>query len=161
MLAYVRLCERGKSELAYPSVLARYAVAQYRAGRRVAERMNCCDVLSPYARRMKDIRVESINDCDRDEEPWRKVLVEDRHAGPAEIAATRIDVADWFASLTHRNHKIAEALSDGSTTRDVAKRFRLSAGRISQKRRELLESWQEFQGEQDEPAEADRVMPLS
>ncbi|MDP6557790.1 MAG: recombinase family protein [Pirellulaceae bacterium] len=156
MLAYVRLCERGKSELAYPSVLARYAVAQYRAGRRVAERMNCCDVLSPYARRMKDIRVESINDCDRDEEPWRN-----RHAGPAEIAATRIDVADWFASLTHRNHKIAEALSDGSTTRDVAKRFRLSAGRISQKRRELLESWQEFQGEQDEPAEADRVMPLS
>ena len=32
------------------------------------------------------------------------------------------------------------------TTGDAARQFNVSAGRISQKRREYLESWQEFQG---------------
>ena len=33
------------------------------------------------------------------------------------------------------------------TTGEVAKRFRVSAGRISQLRRDLQRSWEEFQGE--------------
>jgi hypothetical protein len=32
-VAFVRLYSQGRTDLAYPSVLARYAVAQYRAGR--------------------------------------------------------------------------------------------------------------------------------
>ena len=103
--------------------------------------------------RKRSIQVESI-DGEHDDAPWREVLVEDKHAGPAETAAARIDVGDWFASLSDRDRTIAKALSDGSTTQDVAKRFRLSPGRISQKRREFLESWQTFQSDLDEPAEA-------
>ena len=151
MLAYCRLFQRGKVDLAYPSVLARFAIAQFRAGRRVGEKMNCREVLSPYARRMKDIRVESLHRSDRGGEPWREVLVEDKLAGPAETAAARIDVAEWFASMKQHDRKIAEALSQGSTTKDVAKRFHVSPGRISQKRREFLESWQSFQGVLETP----------
>ena len=148
MMAYFRLYQRGKVDLAFPSVLARYAIAQYREGRRVGQQMNCRDVLSPCARRRNDIHVESLSGCERDGQAWREVIVEDKHVGPAETAAARIDVAGWFASLSYRDREMAEALSKGSTTQDVAKRFRLSPGRISQKRREFLESWQEFQGEQ-------------
>jgi len=147
MLAYVRLFRRGKVDLAYPSVLARFAVAQYHDGRRVGAKLNCHDVLSPYARRKNGIQVESLDVCYHDTGLWQEVLVEDKHAGPAETAAARIDFADWLASLTERDRKIAEALSDGSVTGEVAKRFGVSPGRISQKRREFLESWHEFHGE--------------
>ena len=74
--------------------------------------------------------------------PWP-----DPHTGPAETAAARIDVGEWFGTLSSRNREIAESLAVGERTGDVARRFRVSQGRISQKRREYLESWQEFQGD--------------
>jgi hypothetical protein len=37
-------------------------------------------------------------------------------------------------------------LATGDGTTDVAKKFGLSAGRISRKRREFMEGWQQFQG---------------
>ena len=36
---YARLAERGKQDVAFPSALARYAVAQVRAGRRIGNRL--------------------------------------------------------------------------------------------------------------------------
>jgi DNA-binding NarL/FixJ family response regulator len=49
--------------------------------------------------------------------------------------------------LPQRNRQIAEALSLGHSTSAVAKRFKVSPGRISQLRNELQQSWLEFQGE--------------
>ena len=45
------------------------------------------------------------------------------------------------------HRRIAEALALGHTTADVAKRFRVTPGRVSQLRRELQNSWQTFHGE--------------
>ena len=58
LVAFVRLVERGKVDLAFPTVLARYGVSQFRSGRRVGTRLNVRDVMSPYAQRSKGIRVE-------------------------------------------------------------------------------------------------------
>ena len=161
MLAYRRLHQRGKVDQAYPSVLARFAIAQYRDGRRVGEKMNCHEVLSPYARRMKGIQVESLHDPDHEGHSWCEVLVEDKHAGPAETAAARIDVAEWFGLMTARDRKIAEILSQGATTQDAAKRLHVSPGRISQNRREYLESWRTFQGEQEFSSKNELLARLS
>lgn len=149
MLAYVGLWKRGKVDLAFPSVLARFAIAQYHDGRRAAAKLNCRDVSSPYAQRKKGIQVESIHSSEDDEQTWREILVEDKHAGPAETATARIDFAAWLASLTHRDRSIADALADGGTTNEVSARFQVSPARISQKRREFLDSWQRFQGDVD------------
>ncbi len=150
MLAYVGLWKGGKVDLAYPSVLARFAVAQYHDGRRAAVKLNCRDVSSPYARRKKGIHLESLHRHDGGDQTWRDILVEDKHAGPAETAAARIDFAVWLASLTQRDRQIAEVLSHGETTDEVSRRFHVSPARISQKRREFFESWQTFQGEYDD-----------
>ena len=147
MQAYMRLFQRGKVDLAYPSVLARFGVAQYHDGRRVGTKRNCRDVMSPYAGRKQGFQVESLHGDTPEGYPWLDLLVEGKHAGPAETATARIDFAAWLSSLTRRDQRIAETLSEGYTTQDVAKLYRVSAGRISQKRRELLESWQVFQGE--------------
>lgn len=157
MLAYHRLYQRGKVDSAYPTVLARFAIAQYWQGRRVGEKLNCRDVLSPYAQRKQGIRGESINNAESNDKQWRELIVEDRHAGPAETAAARIDFEAWFASLSIRDRQIATALSHGATTKAVAKRFHVSPGRISQKRREFMQSWQSLQSEDQSTSEDDPV----
>lgn len=140
MFFYVRLHQSRRRDLAYPSVLARFAVARYRDGRRAAHSMNSHDVLSPYQRRRSHSRSNSAS------EAWNELLIEDRHAGPAQTAAARIDFAEWFSSLSRRDQKIARALAQGDATREVAARFHVSPGRISQKRREFLDSWRRYHG---------------
>jgi hypothetical protein len=84
MVAYVRLFEKGKVALAYPTVLARYAIAQVRDHRRVGAKLNIREVLSKYAQQHKGFVVERLDHFDEDENAWREVLIEDRRAGPAE-----------------------------------------------------------------------------
>jgi hypothetical protein len=59
----------------------------------------------------------------------------------------RIDFPNWLHSLARRDRKLALALAMGYSTSEVAKRFSLSPGRISQLRREFFASWGAFQGE--------------
>src|SRR3972149_3760247 len=90
---------------------------------------------------------------------WQQIVVEDRRAGPAEVACLRIDFADWLALQPKRNRQIAESLAVGDTPCEVARRFSLSQGRISQLRRALRESWNAFQGEEPAAATAGSVSP--
>jgi len=151
LVAYVRLVKRGKADLAYPTVLARYAVAQVIAGRRVGSRLRIGDVLSRYAQRKKGFIVERLDKFDDEEGVWLEILVEDKHVGPAQTAAARIDLADWFDSMPDRHRQIAEALAVGGRTGDVAKRFEISPGRVSQMRQEFYHDWRQFQGEEPKP----------
>lgn len=148
--AFARLVELGKTDLAYPTVLARYGVAQVKGGRKVGCRLNIRDILSDYCQRRKNLTVERFDKYATEENGWQEVIVEDRHAGPAEIAATRIDFSTWLQTLPRRLRKIATFLANGETTSATAKRFRVSQGRISQIRKELYHAWHRFQG--DEPA---------
>jgi hypothetical protein len=153
-VAFKALWDRGRQSIAYPSVLANYAIRQVRDGRRVGNRLNIREVLSKYAQQHKGFVVERLDKFDEKEGEWLEVLVEDRHAGPADTAAARLDLAAWFKSLSPKDRRIAKALATGDRTGDVAKKFGLSAGRISQKRREFMEGWQTFQGGQPSPAAA-------
>ena len=133
--------------MAFPTPLAMYGVRQFRAGRRVGAKSNVNDISSPYAQAGRVIRLGRLDHFDREEEVWKEVLVEDRHAGPGETAAARIDFSEWLQRLSDRQRRIAEALATGEATTAVARQFRISPGRISQLRRELKRSWEEFQGE--------------
>jgi len=74
-------------------------------------------------------------------------LIEDKKAGPADTAAARIDTSAWLRSLPRRDRKVAKVLATGEMTNAAARKFNVSAGRISQLRRELEASWVEFQRE--------------
>jgi len=146
-VAFVRLVERGLLEVIYPTPLAQYAIKQVRDGRRVGCKLNVRDVGSEYAQQAKHFTVERLDRYDAEEDEWREVLLEDRKAGPADTAAARIDIADWFDSLPQKKRRIAATLATGETTKRAARKFGVSAGRISQTRRELQQAWQDFQGE--------------
>lgn len=147
LVAYRRRAELGKTDLAFASPLARYAVRQVSSGRQVASPLNAGETLSLYAQRKAGFTVSSLHRPDDTEGTWKELLVEDRRSTPAELAASRLDFGVWWRRLPRRKRRIAAALAAGSTTSETARRFRLTAGRISQMRRELETNWQAFQGE--------------
>ena len=96
---------------------------------------------------MSDVVVESLAQFDPVDRVWKETLVEDRHAGPAETAAVRIDFDRWFQSLPMKRRRIAALLAGGETTKAAARKSCVSPGRVSQVRRELEEAWERFQAE--------------
>ena len=150
LVAYVRLYQQGRVALAYPTVLAKYGVAQVRDGRRVGAKLNIKDPLSRYCQQRKGVVVERLDVFDEEENAWAEAVVQDtRTATVPDIVSFRVDFADWLASLSRRDRRIAECLAIGNRTSDVAERFDVSPGRISQLRRELNTNWREFTGEMD------------
>jgi hypothetical protein len=145
--AFVRLVDRGLMDVAQATPLAQFAIKQIRDGRRVGAKLNARDVSSSYAQRLKHFRVERLDHFDEQEGTWREVLIEDRNAGPSETAAARIDIADWFDTLPKHKRRVAKTLANSETTKTTARMFGVSAGRISQTRRELETAWREFQGD--------------
>jgi hypothetical protein len=147
LIQFLRLLELGKEHLIYAGPLARYAVAQVRGGRRVGGKLNIRDVSSQYCRARKGVSLDSLDRFDEASGQWREVLVEDRRATPADIAASRIDVFDWFQTLPGRSRRLAERLAIGESTSGAAKMFGISRSRVSQLRREMHCAWNAFQGE--------------
>jgi hypothetical protein len=151
--ALVGLARRGKLEKAFPSVLATFAEKQTRDHRIVGGHLAIKDILSKYCQTHKGVVVERLDRREKvDENEWCEVLVEDRHAGPADTARVRIDFSDWLASLKRRDRRIAEFLANGETTRAAARKFKVSDGRISQLRKELAENWRRFIGDDESGA---------
>jgi hypothetical protein len=144
--AYARLVELGKEELAFPYPLARFAIGQVRAGRQLGNPARIREVLSGYAQHHKGFQVERLDYFDEEENRWREIVVEDKRATPADIAACRIDFTTWLQLLPTLRRKIALALASGETTSAAAKKFDVTPARISQLRQWLKESWEAFQG---------------
>jgi hypothetical protein len=144
---FVRLCQRRKPNLVYPTPLAQFAVRKVRAGRQFGSRANSRDITSPRVGMTKGFTIERLDRFNQRTGQWREALVEDRTAGPAETAVARIDWGDWLGSLSPRQRKIASVLATGEATGVAAHKFRLSPARISQMRVWFRESWERFHGE--------------
>jgi len=140
LLAYVRLDEQGRAEVATPSSLAWYSSRHVKRGRPAGGRMNGKEPLSRYGQISNDIEVEPHGN-------WIDMLVDDKRASVEDQVAAKLDVGAWFATLTKRMKETAKDLAFGCSTSEVAKKYGVSAGRISQMRRMLEESWAAFQGE--------------
>ena len=116
---FVRLCRRRKSALVYATPLAQFAIKKVRAGRRIGSRGNSRDVMSPRARVAKGFTIERLDRFNWRTGQWREALVEDRTAGPAEIAETRIDFASWLSTLSNRDRQLAENIGPSAKRLDV------------------------------------------
>jgi len=141
LLAYLRLHEQGRAEVATASSLAWYSSRHVKRGRPAGGRMNGKEPLSRYAQIGHGIQIEPPHS------KWIDMLVEDKRAPVPDQVAAKMDVGAWFATLTKRMKEIAKDLAFGFSTSEVAKKHGVTAGRISQMRRMLEESWLMFQGE--------------
>jgi hypothetical protein len=151
--SYHRLVKQGRTERAFPTVLARFAAAQVIDGRLVGSGQSTRDVLSRRAQTKKLFQVQRLDRFDDDTDCWYEAVVEDTHTPVFDQVCFRIDFPAWLDRLSHRNRRIAESLALGNSTQTVARRFRMSPGRISQLRREFYLSWREFTDESSDAME--------
>ena len=89
---------------------------------------------------------------DEDTGAWSEAAIENHTTTPADLAAFRIDFDEWMRTLPRRTRAIANRLAVGDRTGEVAKRYDVSSGRISQIRARLRDAWEEFQGESADAA---------
>ena len=131
----------------FPRPWRRFAVAQVQDGRRVGGSLNVRDVTSEYAQQRKQWRVERLDLFNRNSAQWCEFVVADYQTPVPDQVCFRIDFPEWLSRLSKRDRRVAEALANGDTTGAIARRFRISAGRVSQLRRELHASWEQFHAE--------------
>jgi hypothetical protein len=155
---FVRLIERGKEPSQFVSTLATYAARAVNSGRRLCGQERAQDVMSPVAQRRHGFVVERLpsSTATSHESLYGAVLGQHLHDAFEERladntrtpvpdqAAFRIDFPSWYVTLTERDRRLVDNLITGERPGDVARRFGLSAGRVSQKRREFHEDWQRF-----------------
>jgi hypothetical protein len=144
VLSYKRLNEQGRAQQVTAASLAWYAAKQVRSGRGEGCRLNSQEPLALYAQRRRAFRKEPLEPSAR---TWIDALVQDRRSSVLDHVAARLDVAAWLSTLGGRTRHMVEDLARGCTTSEVARKYGLTAGRISQLRRELKNSWHEFQHE--------------
>jgi hypothetical protein len=151
-VAYQRLAARGRLHLACSSSLATYAVKQARGGRHVGGHQDAAqDVMSPACQRRRGVQVVSYQ---RHRVPprsgyggagWQQLVIADRRDPIPDTAAFRIDFAQWLKTLTRRDRRMIVAFIRGERTMDVAQRFGVTQGRVSQLRRQYEQQWATFQ----------------
>ncbi len=152
--AYSRLVERGKEHVAFPTKLANFAVRQIKDGRRVGKKQNVRDVYDIHARVKDGYQLKHIGSPHEQNGGWREQLIENGRTSPADLATFKLDFFEgWLPSLSRRDRRMAEDLGNGERTGDVARKYGVSAGRVSQLRRELQESWEGFVGDRDDVIE--------
>jgi DNA-binding NarL/FixJ family response regulator len=143
-VCYAQLHEKGHVDKASATSLARYAIRQVKSGRTIGSKLNVREPLSRYAQVRKQFRVSRLDHFDRARECWLPPLVEDPRISVLEQVALRIDVPHWLSAFSRRAQNIARDLAYGFTTSEIAQKYRLSPGRISQMRREFYQSWLRF-----------------
>ena len=147
--AVAGLAKRGKLDLAYPTVLAKFGIRQTLDHRKTGSSLNIKDVLSKCCQEHKGVMVERLDKFNEQEDCWEEaVVVDTRNAPVPATVAFRVDFKDWLKSLHPRDRKVARYLSLGHRNADAARKFGVSQGRISQLRRESATNWRKFIGEE-------------
>jgi hypothetical protein len=147
-LAYLSLTARGQDPFQFPSVLATRAVQHVQTDRHVGGRLNRQDVLSRAAQRSQGFAVQSLDQLAQgNHEAWWEAVTDHAQTPPDEAAAFRVDFPDWLATHTDRDRGLIRDLAAGERPTDVAQRYGLSCGRISQLRRTYEQDWLRYHGE--------------
>jgi hypothetical protein len=145
---HLRLAERGKDASRFPSALARFAARAVRSGRKLAGMDRAKDVLSPQARQRQGFAVGKLPDYSAlDGSPLAEALHDNTQSPVVEQVCFRLDFPPWRASHAERDRRLLDDLMLGERTLDVAGKYGLSPGRVSQLRREFLLDWRRYVSE--------------
>ena len=139
-VTFISLKHQGRNPFEFPSKIAVRSVQRVRDGRHVGQAANSRDLLSRKSRLQREIDVQRVGE-------WQDALVDNTQTPIPDQVSFRCDFPAWLSTLTRRDCRIALRLARGDSPSEVAKRFGVSGGRVSQLRRELCDSWRVYQGE--------------
>jgi len=135
----------------FPGRMSHWAVLVVMDGRHLSGN----DALSQRAQRRHGFRVESLTVSSDERKPGptelrhkRKpigdTLRDNTRTLPSEQAIFRIDFRNWLNTWEPKDRALINDLVLGERTADVASKHRISAGRVSQKRRQFRDDWEGY-----------------
>jgi hypothetical protein len=158
---FLRLHERGRDPADFLKGFTTLLAKAVNGGRRVTGMAKAKDVLNKATQRRRGFTVEPLPTSilashhllygtpqgqglhDAFEERLR-----DNTVTPViDQVQFRIDFPAWLATLTARERRLIREMADNERTKDLSRRFEVSASRISQLRREFHADWERFCGE--------------
>jgi hypothetical protein len=137
LLSYRRLHHRGRAHFVTAATLAYYSSKQVKQGRLAVGRLNRDEPLARYAQVCRGFGPAPAE--------WIDSIVDRKRTPIIEQVAMRLDLRAWLATLSERMKQFVRDFAAGFSTSEVARKHRVSAGRVSQLRRELEQSWYRFQ----------------
>jgi hypothetical protein len=161
---YTRLAEQGRDAAEFASALASLAARAVKSGRRLAGQEKAKDVLSSVAQHRHGFTVErlplstrtAMTDLYGDPQgqevldAYEERLADNTVTPPPDAAAFRIDFPQWLAQWSDRDRRIIGDMMRDERTRDLAAKYGVTAGRVSQWRQAYREDWNRFHGEVSE-----------
>jgi hypothetical protein len=162
---YRRLAARGRDPRQFVSALATFAARAARSGRRLAGQESGNDVLSERAQARHGFTVERLPATltapyeqlygavggQRLHDVFEERLRDNRTTPILDQVQFKIDFGAWLATLTARERRLIRAMAGNERTKDIARQFGVSPGRVSQFRRAFERGWGRFCGD-GEPA---------
>lgn len=142
---FTALSRRGRDPTAFVTTLALRCSQAVRAGRRLIRADSARDVLSRVARARHGFTITGLCRMSRLDPRLAEALSDNTRTPVPEQVAFRADYPQWRARFRRRDRQVLDALAAGGRTTEVARRFGLSAGRVSQLRRRFAASWEDFQ----------------
>jgi hypothetical protein len=163
-LYFSRAVEQGKNPLSFVSQIATYAARHARNGRHVCGQEKSRDALSPLAQRCRGFTVQSLPTSttqpreqlyanphgQRLMDALEERLQDNTLTAVPEQVCFRLDFPVWLNTLNDRDRRIVEDLMQDERTSDVARKYGISPSRVSQLRRELMQHWRRFCGEEQD-----------
>jgi hypothetical protein len=141
----LRLNCRGKDPSRFPAALATFAARAVSCGRRLCGQERAKEVLSPVAQQRHSFLVGSLPECGSlSGNPLEEALHDNTLTPVPEQVSFRLDFPAWVHSLCERDQQVLGDLMMGERTREVARKYGLSAARVSQLRREFMAGWEQF-----------------
>jgi hypothetical protein len=145
---HLRLAERGKDATRFPTALATFAARAVRSGRRLAGMADSKDVLSARAQRRMGFAVGPLPaGSTLSDNALAEALHDNARTPPDVQCAFRADFRAWRATHSVRDRQILHDLMVGSRTSEVADKFGVSRGRVSQLRRQFMLDWRRYCGD--------------
>ena len=142
---FLRLVERNRDAPALASTLADFAARAVRSGRRLCGHERAKDVLSPVAQRRHGFavcRLPMQNTLTGT--PLAEALCDNTRTPPDEQAQFRCDFPAWLRTRSERDRRIIEDMARDERTSVLARKYRVSPGRISQLRQAYEADWRRF-----------------
>jgi hypothetical protein len=152
---YVRLALRGKDAAEFVVTFCRLLGFAVKSGRRLCGQEKAKDVLSSLAQQRHNFVVEKLPDHSTLKgNPLSEALADNTITPPPDAAAFRIDFPTWLVTRTDRDRRMIQDMAIGERMLDLSRKYGVSPARISQKRDEFCDDWEQFCAEPDDHAVA-------